>query len=174
MGVFDFVPFAITRGSSRQRLDYDERTLLITASQLLSDEWSVGVRYRLSQAELDSRYPEVTSSANTGGGFDPSLEVESVLHQVQLYALYHHPGGFFAEAGALWNSQSNHGYDPARPGDTFWQLNLHAGYRFFHRRAEVRLGLLNLTDQDYRLNPLNLTPELPRERTFVASLRFSF
>ena len=36
------------------------------------------------------------------------------------------------------------------------------------------LGILNLTDRDYRLNPLNLTTELPRTRTFYASLRFSF
>ena len=27
---------------------------------------------------------------------------------------------------------------------------------------------------DYRLNPLNLTTELPRDRTFVASLRLNF
>jgi len=34
--------------------------------------------------------------------------------------------------------------------------------------------LLNITDQDYRLNPLNITPELPRTRTLVASLKFNF
>jgi len=33
---------------------------------------------------------------------------------------------------------------------------------------------LNLFDGDYRLNPLNLHAELPRARTFVASLRLSF
>ena len=63
---------------------------------------------------------------------------------------------------------------PARPGDNFWQLNVFAGYRFPHRRAEVRLGVLNLTDRDYRLNPLNLVSEPPRERTFYASFRFAF
>jgi outer membrane receptor protein involved in Fe transport len=49
-----------------------------------------------------------------------------------------------------------------------------AGYRFARRRVEVRLALLNITDQDYRLNPLNLTTELPRDRTLAASVRFSF
>ena len=72
------------------------------------------------------------------------------------------------------SSQMNYGYQPALPGDTFWQFNLFAGYRFHNRRAELRLGLLNVTDQGYRLNPLNLTAELPRNRTLVASLRFSF
>lgn len=44
------------------------------------------------------------------------------------------------------------------------------------RLAELQfsVGLLNITDQDYRLNPLNLRSELPRERTFVARLRFDF
>jgi len=32
----------------------------------------------------------------------------------------------------------------------------------------------NLLDQDYRLNPLNLHLELPRERMFVARLKFNF
>jgi hypothetical protein len=36
------------------------------------------------------------------------------------------------------------------------------------------VGVLNITDQDYRLNPLTLYNELPRERTFVASLKFFF
>jgi len=36
------------------------------------------------------------------------------------------------------------------------------------------VGVLNLTDQDYRLNPLNLYPDLPRSRTFAASLQFNF
>jgi hypothetical protein len=36
------------------------------------------------------------------------------------------------------------------------------------------VGVLNLTDEDYRLNPLNLTGSLPRERTFYSSLQFNF
>jgi len=38
----------------------------------------------------------------------------------------------------------------------------------------VTVGVLNLSDRDYHLNPLNLTAELPRQRTFYASLRLSF
>ena len=48
------------------------------------------------------------------------------------------------------------------------------GYRFLQRRCEVRLGVLNLTGQDYRLNPLNLHEEYPRERTLYTSLRLNF
>jgi outer membrane receptor protein involved in Fe transport len=74
----------------------------------------------------------------------------------------------------LWTGQSNYHYDPDIPGDDFWQFNLFAGYRFPRRRAELTFGLLNLTDQDYRLNPLNLYLELPRQRTLLVSLRFNF
>ena len=35
-------------------------------------------------------------------------------------------------------------------------------------------GVLNLADQDYRLTPLNAYRSLPRERTFVVSLRLNF
>ena len=54
------------------------------------------------------------------------------------------------------------------------QLNAYVGYRFWRRHAEARIGLLNITDQDYQLHPINLYSELPRERTFYASFRFYF
>jgi len=39
---------------------------------------------------------------------------------------------------------------------------------------DVRLGLLNIGDTSYRLNPLTLYSELPRERTLAARLQFYF
>jgi hypothetical protein len=48
------------------------------------------------------------------------------------------------------------------------------GYRFLRLRGEVTVGVLNLTDQDYRLNPLSTYLELPRERTFFTRLRVNF
>jgi len=74
----------------------------------------------------------------------------------------------------VWYSQDNSGYSPPLAGDEFWQLNAYFGYRFFRRRAEVRLGVLNITDQDYQLNPLNLYSELPRERTLAVRLQLNF
>jgi hypothetical protein len=58
--------------------------------------------------------------------------------------------------------------------DEFWQFNVAAGYRFPKRRAEIAWALLNITDQDYRLNPLTLYAELPRERTFALRFKFNF
>ena len=166
-------PF-FSQSGTPESLDYRERSLFVTLNQLLSDEWSVGVRYRLSRAELRDNFLAIPDTAATGFGFQARQEVEATLHQVNLFALYHHPCGFFGQFDSLWSAQSNQGYSPDMPGDDFWQFNVYAGYRLPRRQAEVRLGVLNLTDRDYQLNPLNLHPELPRSRTLLMSLRFSF
>jgi hypothetical protein len=82
--------------------------------------------------------------------------------------------GFFTQAQALYTSQSSHGYTPALPDEGFWQFNYYAGYRFLHRKGEVRLGILNIANQNYLLNPLNLYYDLPRQRTLAASFEFYF
>lgn len=153
-----------------QRLDYEERNLLVTLNQLLGQHWAFGARYRLSEAELRSDLPEIADAVTPTA----RANQQAILHQLNLFALFNHESGFFSQADAIWSQQSNRGYSPDLPGDDFWQLNLFAGYRFPQRRAEVRLGLLNALDQDYRLNPLNLTTELPRRRTLTVSLKFSF
>src|SRR6185369_482540 len=100
--------------------------------------------------------------------------LEGVLHNLDLFAIYNHPCGFFAEGEAVWYDQENKGYTPSLAGDDFWQFNVFAGYRFPRRKAELTLGLLNLTDQDYKLNPLNIYNDLPRERTLAVRLRLNF
>jgi len=42
------------------------------------------------------------------------------------------------------------------------------------RIAEFQVGVLNIGNRDYNLNPLNLYSELPRSRTFVAGFKFNF
>ena len=165
-----FPPPTYTPSGTQQLLDYEERDLLLTLNQLIGQWWSVGLRYQLSQANLKTTFPEIPSSVTTAGQSDNT----ATLHQVGLFGLFNHSSGFFGRAEALWYSQNNQGYQPALPGDNFWQLNLVAGYRFFHRHAQLELALLNVTDQDYRLNPLNLYQELPRSRTLAVSLQFTF
>ena len=93
-----------------------------------------------------------------------------MLQQLEFSARHAHPCGFFGEARATWFAQQNSG-----AGDEyFWQVNLAAGYRFAQRRAELSAGLLNLTDEDYRLNPVNEIPALPRERTLFVRFKFNF
>jgi outer membrane receptor for ferric coprogen and ferric-rhodotorulic acid len=144
----------------------------VTLNQLISQEWSLGARYRISEAEFGRRFVEIP--ATTPGVAAQNLNVSATLHQVDLFAIYNHPSGFFSQFNTVWYRQSNSGYSGQLDNDDFWQFNVFAGWRFLRRQAEVRVGLLNIFDRDYRLNPVNLYSELPRERTLTASLRFYF
>jgi hypothetical protein len=150
-------------------MDYQERTLLANVNQLLCDNWSIGARYRLSDAELATRFPAIPTTVSRGA----DTTQEATLHQVSAFVLFNHPIGAFARADALWTRQENRGYTPALPGDDFWHLNALVGWRFAQRRAEVAVGIWNITDEDYRLNPLNLTRELWRGRTLTVNLKFA-
>jgi len=152
-------------GNMEETLEYDERSLLVTFNQLLGDSVSVGAVYRLTDADLERRY-DLAPGSNS--------DEEAILHQVWLSARYYQPCGFFGQWDSIWSQQSNQNYSPDIPGDDFWQHNISIGQRFYRRRIEAAVGVLNIFDQDYRLNPLTLYQELPRERTFVARLRLFF
>ena len=137
---------------------------------MLGDYFSFGGSYKLSQADLNDQFPDIPPATV---GY-PGKDVHAFLHQVNLFARFNHSSGFFSQFDAVWSQQSNQGYSPDIPGDDFWQLNAFVGYRFLQRRAEARIGLMNITDRDYRLNPLTLYSELPRERTLAASFKFYF
>jgi hypothetical protein len=165
-----FLPVPDTPTQIDQNLEFTEKSLVVSLTQLLGDRWSVGLRYQLTHAELNNQLAGIPAAAADG----LNQNVNATLHQVALYGNFYHPCGFFCQAQALWTGQDNNGYNPSLEGDNFWQLNLYAGYRFLHRAAEARVGLLNLTDQDYRLNPLTLYYDLPRARTVSLSLKFFF
>jgi outer membrane receptor protein involved in Fe transport len=165
------VPFANTTTTVPQTLNYRERNVSAYVSQLIGQDWSVGARYRLSEAKLGTGLPAL---AGVPGVTSLEQNQRAVLQHAQVFLIYNLPCGFFAEWSSDWYHQDNHGYSPGLPGDDFWQHSIYAGYVFGHRRAELRLGIVNLTDQDYRLNPLNLQSELDRGRTFTMSLRLNF
>lgn len=165
-------PVPDSASSTRQWINFEEKTLLFTFNQLLSDEWSIGARYRLSAADFDLRLRDVPDTVPFATNINQ--DVTAILHQLQLHASFNHPSGFFAHANTIWTQQSNQRYTPDIPGDDFWQVNLYLGWRFYRRHAELRVGLLNVTDQDYRLNPLNLYNEMPRDRTLAATFKFYF
>ena len=177
-GVFNYYPDGfdnpIPQGL-REHLDYQEKSLLFTANQLLGRDWSLGARYRLTQAILNDSFPDVpVSSSSINNPIIPRQRTEGVLQQLSLSAIYNHSCGFFAQEEAHWYGQNNSGYIPGEPGADFWQFNAFVGYRFPRRKAEIMLGLLNLTGQNYNLNPLNLYNELPRSRTLALRLQLSF
>ncbi|HEY6166984.1 MAG TPA: TonB-dependent receptor, partial [Verrucomicrobiae bacterium] len=169
-GALSIVPFPgapkATTGSTRERFEFEEKTLRATFNQLIGNQWSVGGQYSVTHADLSDEFPDLPVAALN----NPSSSRDAILHQVNLNVVFNHRCGFFARFDSLWSNQQNSNL----PDSDFWQHNLQAGYRFLQRRAEVRLGILNLADQDYRLNPLTLHSELLRSRTFAASLKLSF
>lgn len=167
-----FLPIPDTPVNTPQSLDFEERTFSINLNQLIGTQWAVGVRYRISRAEMNAEFPEIPVSA--AGVDELNQDVRSLLQHVNLYLIWNHPSGWFCRWESHWYDQNNEGYNPERTVDSFWQQHFFAGYRFPRRRAEIQLGIMNITSQDYRLNPLNLYPSLPRERTFTARLKFNF
>jgi len=161
-------------GSTPEKLDFRELTFSTTINQLLGEEFALGAAYRVSLADLQDRFTQVPLTAPATGGFLPRQHQEALLHQVHLTFSWTKADGWFALFDAVFSSQDNREDLSQLDGDDFWQFNVAAGYRFPRRRAEVSVGLLNLTDQDYRLHPLNLIPELPRERTLALRLRLAF
>ena len=166
------IPTPDSASSTRQSLDFEEKSLSIAINQLVGKEWALGAKYKITDSDLTGTFQNISPS--TFGAAALNQDVSATLHQVDLFAIYQHRCGFFAEFDAVWSQQSDRGYSTDLPGDDFWQMNAFFGYRFLQRRCEARFGILNLTDRDYNLNPLTLYSELPRERTFTASLKFNF
>jgi len=156
---------------TRQRLDFRERDLSAYAGQLLGNYFSLSARYRLSEAHLVGNFPAIPTGMNGLAALEQNDR--ATLQQLSLAANMNLPCGFFAQWQSDWYHQNNSGSSSLADSD-FWQHNFFAGYRFPRRYAEIRLGVLNLFDRDYRLNPLNLHADLPRGRTLAASFRFNF
>jgi hypothetical protein len=166
--LFGGVPPALP-GLTRETLDFSETTLLATVNQLVSDEWSLGLSYRFTDASLHTVFPAlvpVTASANS--------TQSAVLHELSAFVVFNHPLGFFALAENNWYHQDNAGYVPALAASDFFQQNLVLGWRLKRQRGEISFGILNLSDQDYHLNPLTVYNELPRDRTFFGRVRLNF
>jgi len=177
-GAFEInVPNPAAPSILHEDLDYTEETVGVTANQLIGNEWSLGGSYNLSRAIFNDVFPGIAGNLNFGTPptFGPPRErLQGILNNLDLFAIYNHPCGFFAEGEALWYRQNNLGYGGTEPGDDFWQFNVFAGYRFPRRRAQLALGVLNLTDRNYQLNPLNLYNELPRQRTLAVQFSLNF
>src|SRR6185369_12703950 len=114
VGAFDALDaftFAVP-SELRQHLDYQEQSLLFTVNQLSRTEWALGARYRLSRAVLKINFEDVPDSLPFNDASSPQARsrLEGVLHNLDLFAIYNHPCGFFAEGEAVWYDQENKGY----------------------------------------------------------------
>lgn len=171
IGALDTTIMGTTASELRQTVDFRERSLSATVNQLLGNNWSVGANWRLTDADLRAKVPDLDAFPQLANL--ASQRPEALLHQVTLFANYQSRRGFFGQAWSVWSHQESDGY-PVELADDFWQHNLAVGWRLPRRRAELRVSLLNIFDRDYRLNPLTLYQELPRERTLAVGLKFYF
>jgi len=172
-GAFNFFPPAAA-AQYLEELDYHEKALLVDLNKLIGPELAIGTRYRLSHARLSDQFPGIPAALPNDGTFLPAQKLSGVLHELDLNALWNHRSGISVGFQAAFHSQHSSGYLTPLADSIFWQYNATLGYRFLQRRATVQLSLLNLTDQDYRLNPLNLHPDLPRSRTLTVQAGFVF
>ena len=156
--------------STPELLDYRETSVSASVNQLLGEGFAAGASYKADLAKLDDTLPNVPVAA-----LSTAQQQEcATLQEAGVYLLFNGPSGFYARGDVTWYHQHNSGYNPAEPGDDFFQENIFAGYRCLNRRLEMQLGILNLSDTDYQLNPLNVYSELPRKRVFTATLNFIF
>ncbi len=154
-----------------QTLKFEERTVGFYVNQILGQSWTLGVRGSWSEATLDTQYPAIPTG--TPGIDQLNSEQTARLGLLEFSLLYQHPRGWFVQWYTDYFHQENPGYIPSLPGDSFWQQNVFIGYRFPRQRAEIRAGVMNLTDQDYRLNPLNWLNEPRRDRTFILTFQLN-
>ena len=171
VGAFDFNDFTapIVPSSTRQNLDYVEQCVTVYLNKLLGREWAVGGAYRHTWSELAQSFPDSPSTVSGARRLD-----RAELHNVNLFLLYNHTSGFFGRAEAQLYWQHNAADSASLKDDSFYQVNLWTGLRFPRQRGEIAVGVLNVNDTDYRLNPLTPYAELPRERVFAVRLLFNF
>ncbi len=176
-GALPTTPAYFQDGTSQQ-LDYREASLGFSLNQLVGDEFAIGLGYLVTQSDLRTIFPEFPDGNPV---IDPNSKDRAVLQELSLYGLWNSPTGWFARIEANWYGQDlkdtaggiSDGYLP-RDGDSFWQFNAVVGYRFNRNQSEISVGLLNITDADYQLSPLNPYDDIARERIAVVSCRFSF
>ena len=138
---------------------------MVNVSQLLGRRFVVGARFRWADVSLDDSFP------NNQPDFTSR---QATLYKATGFVLYQHPSGVFAQADGNWYGQRNYGYGGEEPGQDFFQGNIYLGYRFPRDHGLVRIGLLNVTGQNYQLNPLTAYVELPRDRVVEVTFGFQF
>ncbi len=172
--VSNSLPFPLpdTVTSTREILEFEERSVGAYAHQLLGRFWAVGARYQVARAELTTQYPDIPRHAL--GLNQLEADQQATLHAVQLFAVINHDTGWFARWESDWFRQHSTGYNNGPGDEDIWLHGISGGYRFPGHRAEVRVGVANLFNTDNRLNPLNLQAEWSRQRTAFVTVRLNF
>ncbi len=168
---FPFPPVNVNGFSFEENFDYEENQITLRLDHLLGDSWATGIRFKWNNAKINKTTPGLPETITP---FPILQNLEADLINVSWNIRYQSPQGIFARGEYSYWRQDNRNYHPELPGDTFPMVNLELGFRLQSDRGEIFIGLLNATDEDYQINPLNNFNQLPRERTFIVSGRISF
>jgi hypothetical protein len=153
---------------------FQEKDAFVSISQLIGKDVSVGGRYSLTAVDVSAN-----DFVPAMGTTFVQVHENSTLNEFTLFGNYYLPCGFFSTFQGNWWIQHN-AYNnftasgAAEPGADFWQFNLYAGYRFPRRHIEMAIGLVNMFNQGYNMDPVTYYLEQARTRTLVASLKFNF
>ena len=160
----------------REDIDFDETKVALTVHQPVGQNWIGNLRYNFAHAEMKRAYPSLP--ANVLQISDQPLPsrkyLESQLHTLGLGFSYRNPSGFFGRWENIFHYQQNENSTSESTSRHPWQMNAEAGWQFLQRRLEFAVGVLNATDNDFRLNPLNYHLDPPRERICYSRLTLSF
>jgi hypothetical protein len=165
---------ALTLADLSQSQYFEEKDAFASISQLIGKEVSLGLRYSLTAVDVSASDYSAVSRLTY-----PQNHENSTLNEFTLFGNYYLPCGFFSQAQGNWWVQHN-AYNNfaaggiSEPGNDFWQFNLYAGYRFPRRHIEMAIGLVNMFNQGYNIDPVTYFLEQARTRTLVASLKFNF
>jgi hypothetical protein len=149
---------------------FQEKDTFASISQLISSDLSVGASYTLTAVDLSTH---VTTPPGTVPPNYFDVHEDSTLNKLSFFANFYVPCGFFSQFQANWWKQENIG-SMGEPGDSFAQFNLYAGYRFPKRHVEMMIGVVNIGNQDYHIDPVTYFLEQAHTRTLVASFKFNF
>jgi Tfp pilus assembly protein PilF len=172
VGQAEGAPTPTFAGSDKQIVDFKEKDITANVDQLICKNLSLSAAYHLTQANVSYDNHILPGFGIAGANY--KINNQATLHRIDLAANFYLPCGFFSELQAQYWLQSNSGFSPNEPGDAFWQFNAFAGYRFLNRHCEVSVGVLNITDRNYQLDPLTYYIDPAHVRTFVANFKFNF
>ncbi|MDX1951327.1 MAG: hypothetical protein SFY81_04035 [Verrucomicrobiota bacterium] len=166
IGIFEGNQTPAIASSVRQHNEFEEKAINLYLNQLVGPYVALGLHYRASRGNLDSEIPELAP-------FFPTVQrLEATFHRYGASVHFNHTSGIFFSSDATGYRQSGE-QDLTIQDEEFWQFNAYVGYRFPRRQAEVVIGFINLTDEDYRLHPLSTYQTLPRGRAVRASFRLN-
>jgi len=151
----------ILPGSIQQILDYREERLTANVNHLVGEMVSIGARYSFIKSDLRQSIPDIPDSVSLVA----EQQLRSSLHDIGVSGIVNHPSGVFARGELRWFIQNDSGSLLNVGDEDFAHINCFFGYRAPEQRWELTVGVLNLNDRNYRINPLNPFIELPRERS---------